>query len=536
MQAVEKITALYCRLSQDDELKGDSNSIINQKSILSEYATKNGFTNCKYYVDDGVSGTTFERNGFQNMLADIKNGLVCIVVVKDLSRFGRDYVMSGYYTEILFHQYDVRFIAISDNIDTLSGQGSEFMPFHNLMNDWYARDISKKQKAVIQSKGNSGKRTSPMPPYGYIKDDNKQWIVDTDAAEIVKLIFRLFVSEHKGVSYIANYLFAKKVETPAVHCGRKLRKDSMAKENPYLWLSATVGEILDRQEYCGDTVNFKSEKKFYKSKKITRRNPDEYKIFYDTQEAIIDRETFAKAAELRSQKIRCTRYTESSLFEHIIFCHDCGRIMYVKRYRYKGELRKCYMCSGYTKYLNKCTSHYIAENILIEIVYAKLKRVLSKYNKDQTLFKAAISKQIICSNSQKSSELEREYSMTSLQIEEHQNTLSQLYKDKIQKNISQEVFTLLSEDIAKKQKVLKSKLENLNQELISINKSSNKVESFFAKLNKIDEIPKELSYELVHDLIERIEVYEGVGGRKKKTYAADIYFTGVGIIDDNVLD
>ncbi len=217
-------------------------------------------------MDDGISGTTFERDGFRQMLDDVQKGLVGAVIVKDLSRFGRDYVMSGYYTEIVFLQYDVQFIAITDRVDSVSGAGMDFLPFHNLMNDWYARDISKKEKAVILHKGNSGGRLNPNPIYGYKKDEDKQWIIDEEVSDNVREIFRLFVDKRKGVQYIANYLYAKKILSPRAYRG-DIRKGSYAEKMPCLWSTATIGEILDHQEYCGDTVNFRTEKNRIRAKK-----------------------------------------------------------------------------------------------------------------------------------------------------------------------------------------------------------------------------------------------------------------------------
>ncbi len=527
VQTAEKITALYCRLSQDDELKGESNSIVHQKEILSEYATKNGYSNCRYYVDDGISGTTFERDGFRSMLDDIQNGLVSSVIVKDLSRFGRDYVMSGYYTEIVFAQYDVEFISVTDNVNSKEGLGMDFLPFHNLMNDWYARDISKKQKAVIQNKGNSGKRLNPNPIYGYKKDEQKQWIVDEPAAENVRTIFRLFVYENKGVQYIANYLFAHKVLLPRAYRG-DIRKGSFAELDPCLWTTATVSKILDHQEYCGDTVNFKTEKKFYKSKKITRRNKEEYKIFPDTHEAIIDRETFAKAQQIRDGKTRHTRFSEPALFERIAYCPDCGRIMYIRRSQ-GDERHNHYLCSGYAKQIKECTSHYIRESKLTELVLEKVRKIISIAENDFEKFKTSISKQILSSNSKRLSQIEKELSKVRTNLEEMQSTLSILYMDKLKGNVTQEVFNLLSEENARQQKSHKAQITMLNEEAVKIKKSSSDVNHFFSIVSKYDYVER-LTYDILHDLVERVEVHEGTGTKKNKSYQVDVYFVGVGLI------
>lgn len=532
--AEEKITALYCRLSQDDEFSGESNSITHQKEILTEYADKNGFSNCRFYVDDGISGTTFERDGFNAMLADIRNGLIRAVIVKDLSRFGRDYIMSGYYTEVVFHQYDVQFISVTDNVDTFTGSGVEFIPFHNLMNDWYAKDISKKQKAVIRQKGNSGKRLTPNAPYGYRKDESKQWIIDKKAAEVIKKIFDLFVYEHKGLKEIADYLSSNKCIAPRAYAKFIREGEFIEKENSYLWTSSTISAILERQEYCGDTVNFKTEKKSYKSKKITKRNKDEFKIFYNTHEPIIDRETFAKACEIRSRKIRQTRFETPALFERMLYCYDCGRTMYVRRS--KGFDRNHYVCSGYSKQFETCSAHYIRESVLNELVLESLNALIQKLGEDPKKLRADVSKQVIIHNSQDLSRIEMKLSEARKKFDESQELLNHLYTDKINGEITQSVFNLIAEKNSKQQYELKQLISDLNCKAEKIKKSSRSLNLFFSILSKYDKI-ETLDYDTLHDLIERIEVHEGTGvNRKRKTYKIDIYYMGVGLIDLDELD
>ena len=281
-----KITALYCRLSADDELKGESNSIIHQKELLQDYALTHGLTCCEYYVDDGYTGTNFERPDFKRLLADVDNDLVDTIVVKDLSRLGRNYLKVGYYTEVMFPEKGIRFIAISDNIDSESTDSmNDFVPFKNIMNEWYAKDLSRKQKAVIKSKGNSGKRLTVRPVYGYKKAENGDWIIDEPAANVVRKIFELYLQGY-GQSMIANYLFANKVEVPNFHNG--CNKDKI--KNPFRWSIQSISQILSRPEYCGDTINFKTSELGDK------------KVFFDTQPAIINREDFERVQKLRKLK------------------------------------------------------------------------------------------------------------------------------------------------------------------------------------------------------------------------------------------
>lgn len=531
MQTAANVTALYCRLSNDDDLQGESNSIIHQKEILSDYAAKHGFENCKFYVDDGISGTTFERPDFKRMIADIESGIVKRVIVKDLSRFGRDYVMTGYYTEIVFHQYDVHFIAVTDNVDTEVGLGSEFMPFHNLMNEWYARDISKKQKAVLQNKGNSGKRLSSNPIYGYNKDENGQWIVDEEAAKIVQLIFHLFVEEHKGVQYIANTLFANKVKSPTAHRGC-IRKGSYAERNPYIWNTVMIGEILDHQEYCGDTVNFRTTKKSYKSKKITRNSRDDYKIFPDTHEAIISRELFQKAQELRDGKQRHVYIREPALFSGIAFCSDCGRKMYLRRSK-NEKMPDYYICSGYSKQIKECTSHYIRESVLSDIVLKRIQDVFHNAKSDEDGLKKSINSQILKANNSRLNEIQKEIKNSEHEVEELQSMLHNLYKDKISGNVTQEVFYLLSAENVKKQNSARSRITELSQETADIKKSNQDVNRFFSVVSKYDCID-ELTFDVLHDFVSKVVVHEGtpMNGKKRiKEYVVDIYFVGVGLIN-----
>ena len=276
----EELTALYCRLSRDDELQGDSNSIVNQKKILEKYAREHGYSNFKFYVDDGISGTTFNRPGFQQMIADIEAGLVKRVIIKDMSRFGRDYLQVGIYTEIMFPEHDIHFIAVNDGVDSTQGD-NEFTPFRNIINEWYAKDTSKKIRAVMKVKGNAGEHLTVLPPYGYMKssDDKKQWVKDEEAAQVVYEI-GLYIMDGLGPSQIARKLTERKILTPAAYYASKGRTTNVTKKgSPYAWDSSTIADIMDRwREYLGHTVNFKTRKKSYKSKKTLHNPESEWKI------------------------------------------------------------------------------------------------------------------------------------------------------------------------------------------------------------------------------------------------------------------
>ena len=322
----EEITALYCRLSQDDKQEGDSNSIINQKKILKKYALDRGYTNIQFYIDDGVSGTTFNRAGFQSMIADVEAGKVKRVIVKDMSRLGRDYLQVGMYTEIFFPEHDVHFIAVNDGVDS-NQEDNEFTPFRNIINEWYAKDTSKKIRAVKRSKGMAGEHIGSHPPYGYMKnpENKKEWIIDEEAAEVVREIFRLCVGGY-GPTRIAHILTERKILCPTYYALEKGGKPRTAlPADKYTWNGPVVAKILDRMDYLGHTVNFKTHVKSYKVHKTIYNSPDQWKVFEGTHEAIIDKETFEIVQKIRAGKRRPTRMGEMPMFSGLLYCADCGR-------------------------------------------------------------------------------------------------------------------------------------------------------------------------------------------------------------------
>lgn len=376
----EELTALYCRLSRDDELQGDSNSIVNQKKILEKYAREHGYNNFKFYVDDGISGTTFNRPGFQQMIADIEAGLVKRVIIKDMSRFGRDYLQVGMYTEIMFPEHDIHFIAVNDGVDSTQGD-NEFTPFRNIINEWYAKDTSKKIRAVMKVKGNAGEHLATMPPYGYMKspDDKKQWVKDEEAAQVVYEI-GLYVMDGFGPSQIARKLTERKILTPAAYYESKGRTTNVSKKgSPYAWDSSTIADIMDRwREYLGHTVNFKTHKKSYKSKKTLLNPETEWKVFENTHEAIWT-EAIADAVRLaRQTRCRPTKMGEMGMFSGMMFCADCGSIMYQCRATNFRRDQEYYLCSGYRKSRDICgQTHSVRTVILEELVLQNLREIVS---------------------------------------------------------------------------------------------------------------------------------------------------------------
>ena len=397
-QTESKITALYERLSRDDDNAGDSNSIVNQKKYLESYAQQRGYTNCRHYTDDGWSGGNFERPAWKQLVADIEAGKVAHVIVKDMSRAGRDYLQTGFYTEVFFRQHGVHFVAIANSVDSDDQNSNEFAPFLNIMNEWYLRDLSRKQKTAIRVKGESGKPTTNCAIYGYRKDpENKyHWLIDEEAAAVVRRIFRLTI-EGKGPYDIARILFEDKVETPAVYFGKQGKGIWKSKEefsNPYNWSGYVVGQILSKPEYMGHTVNFRSHKQSYKDKNAVMNPKEDWLIFEDTHEAIVDRETWELAQKLRKTPKRIDTLGEANPLTGLVFCADCGAKMY--NHRSKGGTENnpypsdFFDCSSYTLARQKrtaaCCGHYITTKALRTLILDTIRTVSTFAISNQAAF------------------------------------------------------------------------------------------------------------------------------------------------------
>ena len=367
MKQSDKITALYCRLSRDDESQGDSNSIVNQKAYLSRYAKEHSFRNTEFFVDDGYTGANFQRPDWQRMMALVEEGKIGTVITKDMSRIGRNYLEVGMYTEITFPQNNVRFIAVNSGVDSANQQDNEFVPFVNIINEYYVRDGSKKVRTSLRIKGESGEPLTTIPPYGYVKDpDNSEhWLVDPEAAQVVKRIFSLCM-DGNGPTQIARMLKEDHVLTPTVYQDRQKRKVRCAlPDNPYNWNGSTVAAILERMEYCGHTVNFKTHRQSYKIKKTIENPPEQWKIFRNTHEAIVDEDTFQRVQELRRNKRRPARTGKRNLFSGVAHCADCGDKMYYCTSRNFEERQDHFVCStSRKKGKDVCGTHFIRAVVL----------------------------------------------------------------------------------------------------------------------------------------------------------------------------
>ena len=524
------ITALYCRLSRDDGGDGDSNSIVNQRKMLTKYAKENGFSNTRFYVDDGITGTRFDRPSFQAMLDDIEMGYVSTVIVKDLSRLGRDYVTVGQYTDIYFPDHNVRFIAINDLVDSDEGE-NEIAPFKNVMNEMYARDISRKVRSAHRIRGTSGEPLS-QPPYGYMKspENKKKWIIDPEAAAVVKDIFKMTL-EGKGAETIARILQEKKVLVPMAYWQSKglPRGGKKTQPNPYKWCKTTVTKILAQQEYCGDTVNFRSTTKSFKNKTKIERPQEEWKIFPNTHPAIIDREVFDLVQELRQHRRRPTKSGIVSWFSGLLYCADCGeKLYYSVTNNYKRE-QAYFFCSSFRKNSDECSAHYIREKVVMENVLESMRRILLNV---QAFEKEFARKQMECYSEDKKKELaekRRELSKAKKRIAEIDGLIQKLYEDNAIGKISDERYATLSMSYEEEQRDLKAALPDMETYLESETDKTESLQRFIDKVKRITEL-KELTAELVHEFIDKIVVHAPRYLDGKRVQLIDIYYNGVGIL------
>ncbi|WP_297790466.1 recombinase family protein [uncultured Anaerococcus sp.] len=531
MRNFEKITALYERLSRDDELEGESNSIVNQKKILEEYASKNNLTNIIHFTDDGISGTQFDRPGFMEMMNGVNTGNIGCIIVKDMSRLGRDYLKVGQCMEIL-RQKGVRLIAINDNVDSFYRE-DDFTPFRNIMNEWYARDTSRKIQSTFRSKGESGKHTASTPPYGYIKDekDKDKWIVDEKAAEIVRRIFNLTM-DGAGPYKIAKILEADKIDIPAYHqqkMGYGLHQ-SKNFEYPYRWCSSTIASILKKKEYLGHTVNFKTRKHF-KDKKSKYVSEDKWLIFENTHEAIIDQETFDNVQRIRGNVKRYPDgWGEYHPLTGLMYCADCGSKMYVHRTsNYKNI--PYYTCSAYTK--TPCgmlcpSAHRIKAEVVLNLIQDTLKDIKKYLDEDNEAF--------ICSIQNEMEEKEKiEIEKKKVRLTESQNRLRELerlmcriYEDMILNKIPNSRYEILNNQYETEQITLSKEIKDLEQQVSRYEKETDRARKFISLISRYENFD-ELTTTMINEFVEKIIVHErDRKGSQTSKQKIEIYFNFIG--------
>lgn len=527
----EEITALYCRLSQDDKQEGDSNSIINQKKILKEYALDRGYTNIQFYIDDGVSGTTFNRAGFQSMIADVEAGKVKRVIVKDMSRLGRDYLQVGMYTEIFFPEHDVHFIAVNDGVDS-NQEDNEFTPFRNIINEWYAKDTSKKIRAVKRSKGMAGEHIGSHPPYGYMKnpENKKEWLIDEEAAEVVREIFRLCVGGY-GPTRIAHILTERKILCPTYYALEKGGKPRTAlPADKYTWNGPVVAKILDRMDYLGHTVNFKTHVKSYKVHKTIYNSPDQWKVFEGTHEAIIDKETFEIVQKIRAGKRRPTRMGEMPMFSGLLYCADCGRKLSFHRKADEPAEKHHYLCENYRSNTANCTMHYIRNVVVERIVLENLKEVIQYVSNYEDEFVRMVMDSDMRQRNRELSQKKKRLSEVQKRIGELDTIFQRIYEDNIIGKLSDERFMKMSKGYEDEQHTLQVEADEIQSELQQEEKKSVDVKRFLAIVKKYTDLT-ELTPEILREFIDKIIVHAPDKSSGRRLQEIEIIYNHIGEFD-----
>ena len=524
------VTALYARLSKDDEQQGPSLSIENQKRILETFARDNGFLNCRFFVDDGWSGANFQRPGFMEMMDCVESGEVKCVITKDLSRMGRNYLQVGMFTEITFPKKGVRFIAINDGVDSAQGE-NDLTPLKNLFNEWMVRDTSKKIKAVKRAKGMSGKPTTTQPVYGYLMGEDERFIVDEEAAPVVKQIYDLCLAGN-GPSKIARVLTEQGVPTPGTLEYR--RTGSTRRYHPGYeckWATNTIVHILERKEYLGHLVNFKTEKVSYKVKSSVENPEEKQVIFENAHEPIIDPDTWERVQELRKQRKRPNRYDEVGLFSGLLFCADCGSVLYQQRYENKTRKQDCYICGNYKKRTHDCTAHFIRTDLLTAGVTANLKKITAYAAKHEKQFMKLLVQQNEDGGKRRNVAKKRELEAAEKRIGELSAIFKRLYEDSVAGRITDERFSALSADYEAEQRQVRAHAAELQAELSKAQEASVNAERFMNIVRRHISF-EELTPTLLREFIEKIVVHEcSYDENKHRRQEIEIYYSFVGKVD-----
>ena len=536
--ATDKMTALYCRLSQEDDRAGESLSIENQKAMLLQYAKEHHFPNPTFFVDDGVSGVTYDRPGFQAMLAEIEAGRVAVAITKDLSRLGRNSALTGLYTNFTFPQNGVRFIAINDNYDTIDPNrvDNDFAGIKNWFNEFYARDTSRKIRAVQKAKGERGVPLTTNVPYGYVKDPEnpRRWVVDPVAADVVKRIFDLCM-EGRGPMQIANQLKADKVLTPSAYRALQgIKTPNKKPEDPCDWHSSTVVAILERREYTGCTVNFKTYTNSIWDKK-QRDNPlEKQAIFPNTHEAIIEEAVFEKVQQVRQQRHRKTRTGRSSIFSGLVYCADCGEKLYygaTNNYRPEGAF---FDCSLHWKHKDKCGTHYIRETVLSHIVLKHIQAVTGYILRHEAHFRAVMEEQLRLESSEQIRIRRKRLERNENRIAELKRLFIRIYEDNASGRLSDDRFDMLSLTYETEQKQLENECVTLRQEIEVQERQNENIEKFIQTAHKYVGIDELDGYAL-RELVSAIYVDAPDKSSGKRVQHIHIKYDGLGFIPLNEL-
>ena len=526
-------TALYCRLSQDDGIEGDSNSIQNQKSILRKFAEDHHFPSPCFYVDDGFSGGNFQRPAFQQMISDMENGEIGIIVTKDLSRLGRNQLHTGLYIEERFPMFGVRYIAINDNVDTDSNESNDLMPFKNLFNEWFIRDTSRKIRAVLKAKAERGERLGTRAPYGYRKDpDTKKLIVDEEAAAIVRRIFAMCAGG-SGPSQIARILKKEQILTPTMYAYTRfgMNHTCLDTAHPYNWSDSAIANLLENEIYLGNTVNMKYSTKSYKDKRRVEHPREECMVFENTHPALITREVWDIVQRVRKNKRRLTKMEEQNKYSGLVFCADCGSNMVLHRAHTMSASYNHFTCRTYKKDGEACTGHYIRECVLDEIVLEDLRRVTSAAREHPEKFAAYI-------GSKQSAELQREIRRQEKELAamrkrkaELDAIFKKLYEDSVLDRITTEQFQMLSGSYTEEQNLITVGIPQKENEIQRLRETVNETDSFLDKAKRYTDIT-ELPPELLRLFIQRIEIGErDVKYSRNASQSIRIIYRDIGTVD-----
>jgi site-specific DNA recombinase len=525
---IEQWVALYVRLSRDDDNEGDSNSIAHQIDILTKYAKDHGITNYKIYKDDGYSGVSFNRPGFQEMLSDIDDGLVSMVVVKDMSRFGRNYLEVGMFTEIRFPEKGVRFIAVNDGVDS-EREDNDFTPFRNIINEWYAKDTSKKIRAVFRAKGMSGKRLSTQAPYGYVKDGEGNLLVDEETAPVVRLIFQL-AAEGEGPGKIARRLREMEIITPRTLAFQRTgRTDHYDPEHPCHWESGTIVNMLEQMTYLGHTVNFKTTKKSYKSKKQIENPPDKWAVFENTHEALISQEQWEIVQKNRESRRRPTKMGDMGMFSGLLYCADCGHRLNLNRTKSWLPEQNNYTCGIYKQKKGRCSAHYIRSVVLEQLVLENLREVISFAREREDEFVQLAMENKMASQLAEQAQAKRLFEQQTRRIAEIDNIIKRLYEDNITGKLNDERFAKMTADYEQEQAALQDSTDALRNTVEQAEQQSVNMDSFLKIVRKYT-VPDKLFPELLHAFVEKIVVHEADKSSGHRTQQIDIYYNFIGEI------
>ena len=544
----EKITALYERLSRDDEMVGDSNSIVNQKKMLEDYAKQNGYTNIEHFTDDGYSDGSFDRPDWKRMVAGIEDGSIGTVIVKDMSRIGRDYLQVGFYTEVMFKEKEVHFIAIANGVDNQKRESSEFAPFLNIMNEWYIRDSSRKVTTVLRARGMEGKHTTNNAIYGYRKseEDKNQWVIDKEAAEVVRRIYRMSL-EGKGPYEIARILSEEQIERPSYYFAKRGLGTCRSNNNtaiPYVWRGATVRDILSKPEYMGHTVNFRSYKESYKDKRAKKTPKEDWVIFKNTQEAIDSEEMWNKVQELRKTVRRTDTVGEANPFTGLLYCADCGAKMYNHRggagraRNWKGELngkrrpdRDEYNCSTYNlsrqSYDKQCSQHYIRTEVVRKLVLETIKAVSDYVITNEEEFINRIYSSSRDKQKESIRSLKRKIAQDTKRVNELNMLMKKLYEDNISGKLSDKRFEFMLSEFENEQDTIEISMENAKAQIEKYESDTVRADKFIELVKRYTDF-SELTTPMLNEFVEKILVHEADYSSGERVQEVEIYLNFIG--------